>query len=120
MMRSRSAAVCVVAPLFSSFWMACRSSVTRRIRVVRSAMTGLSSPDYAKTRICPGPVLGYNIHTDFEKQFSSWIHLNTRMSRLRKHLGYLAALQLLPALESGEETLVGGQAVMEGVMMRSP
>lgn len=30
-------------------------------------------------------------------------------------------IQLLPALESGEETtLVGGQAVMEGVMMRSP
>jgi len=29
-------------------------------------------------------------------------------------------LQLLPALESGEETLVGGQAVMEGVMMRTP
>jgi uncharacterized protein YqhQ len=29
-------------------------------------------------------------------------------------------LQLLPALESGEETLVGGQAVLEGVMMRSP
>jgi uncharacterized protein YqhQ len=42
------------------------------------------------------------------------------MSRWRKYLGYLAALQLLPALESGEETLVGGQAVMEGVMMRSP
>ncbi len=33
---------------------------------------------------------------------------------------FLAALQLLPALESGEETLVGGQAVLEGVMMRSP
>jgi uncharacterized protein YqhQ len=32
----------------------------------------------------------------------------------------LAAIQLLPALESGEETLVGGQAVLEGVMMRSP
>jgi uncharacterized protein YqhQ len=27
---------------------------------------------------------------------------------------------LLPVLESGEETLVGGQAVMEGVMMRAP
>src|SRR5207302_6298036 len=33
---------------------------------------------------------------------------------------FFAALQLLPALESGEETLVGGQAVMEGVMMRTP
>ncbi|HYW44217.1 MAG TPA: DUF1385 domain-containing protein [Bryobacteraceae bacterium] len=29
-------------------------------------------------------------------------------------------LQMLPILESGEETLVGGQAVMEGVMMRAP
>ena len=33
---------------------------------------------------------------------------------------FLVAVQLLPALESGEETLVGGQAVLEGVMMRSP
>jgi uncharacterized protein YqhQ len=40
---------------------------------------------------------------------------------LLRHLRFLAALQLLPALESGEETtLVGGQAVLEGVMMRSP
>jgi uncharacterized protein YqhQ len=39
----------------------------------------------------------------------------------RTILRFLAALQLLPALESGEETtLVGGQAVLEGVMMRSP
>jgi uncharacterized protein YqhQ len=42
------------------------------------------------------------------------------MSRLRQYARFLAALQLLPALESGEETLVGGQAVLEGVMMRSP
>jgi uncharacterized protein YqhQ len=33
---------------------------------------------------------------------------------------FLVAVQLLPALESGEEILVGGQAVLEGVMMRSP
>ena len=33
---------------------------------------------------------------------------------------FLAAVQLLPILEGGEETLVGGQAVLEGVMMRSP
>jgi uncharacterized protein YqhQ len=39
---------------------------------------------------------------------------------LRTELRFLAALQLLPALESGEETLIGGQAVLEGVMMRSP
>ena len=42
------------------------------------------------------------------------------MSRLKDNLRFLAAVQLLPALESGEETLVGGQAVLEGVMMRSP
>ena len=39
---------------------------------------------------------------------------------LRNYLRFLAAIQLLPALESGQETLVGGQAVLEGVMMRSP
>jgi uncharacterized protein YqhQ len=39
---------------------------------------------------------------------------------LKNYLRFLVAVQLLPALESGEETLVGGQAVLEGVMMRSP
>src|SRR5690349_8884884 len=44
-----------------------------------------------------------------------------RMSYLRQFARFFAVLQLLPALESGEETtLVGGQAVLEGVMMRSP
>src|SRR5246127_2105455 len=47
-------------------------------------------------------------------------HLITHMRYWRQFARFLAALQLLPALESGEETLVGGQAVMEGVMMRSP
>src|ERR1700756_125567 len=42
------------------------------------------------------------------------------MDYLRKMWRFLVAVQLLPALESGEETLVGGQAVLEGVMMRSP
>ncbi len=42
------------------------------------------------------------------------------MRLFRNYLRFLAAVQLLPALESGEETLVGGQAVLEGVMMRSP
>ena len=42
------------------------------------------------------------------------------MNYWRTILRFLAALQLLPALEGGEETLIGGQAVMEGVMMRSP
>ena len=31
-----------------------------------------------------------------------------------------AHIQMMPFLESGEETLIGGQAVMEGVMMRAP
>jgi uncharacterized protein YqhQ len=36
-------------------------------------------------------------------------------------MGRLAAMiQLMPAMEGGEELLVGGQAVIEGVMMRSP
>jgi uncharacterized protein YqhQ len=39
---------------------------------------------------------------------------------LRTWWHFLVAVQLLPALEGGEETLVGGQAVLEGVMMRSP
>jgi len=42
------------------------------------------------------------------------------MRNVLRHLRFLIAVQLLPALESGEETLVGGQAVLEGVMMRSP
>ena len=41
-----------------------------------------------------------------------------------RHLRHLARLwahsQLLPALESGDSPLIGGQAVMEGVMMRTP
>ena len=44
------------------------------------------------------------------------LHLSiARFFRLSAHL------QMLPVLESGEETtLIGGQAVMEGVMMRAP
>ncbi|HVH89294.1 MAG TPA: DUF1385 domain-containing protein, partial [Terriglobales bacterium] len=42
------------------------------------------------------------------------------MNYWKQCLRLLAATQLLPALESGEETLVGGQAVLEGVMMRTP
>jgi uncharacterized protein YqhQ len=42
------------------------------------------------------------------------------MRILRTWWRFQLALQLLPALEGGEETLVGGQAVLEGVMMRSP
>ena len=39
---------------------------------------------------------------------------------LRKFFRLAVHTQLLPVLESGEETLVGGQAVIEGVMMRAP
>jgi len=39
---------------------------------------------------------------------------------LRDFFRLAAHTQMLPVLESGEETLVGGQAVMEGVMMRAP
>ena len=39
---------------------------------------------------------------------------------IREFLRLSAHIQMLPVLESGEETLVGGQAVMEGVMMRAP
>jgi uncharacterized protein YqhQ len=51
--------------------------------------------------------------------FSRLEHLTTVRS-LRNFVRFLVAVQLLPALESGEETLVGGQAVLEGVMMCSP
>src|SRR5271154_6742716 len=43
------------------------------------------------------------------------IHLS-----IRSFLRLSAHIQMLPVLEGGEETLVGGQAVMEGVMMRAP
>src|SRR5437762_12831049 len=51
--------------------------------------------------------------------FASKDHLIC-MRFLRSMWRFLIAVQLLPALESGEETLVGGQAVLEGVMMRAP
>ena len=39
---------------------------------------------------------------------------------LRSFFRLFTHIQMMPVLESGEETLVGGQAVMEGVMMRAP
>jgi uncharacterized protein YqhQ len=42
------------------------------------------------------------------------------MTFLRQICRLQAMLQLLPALEGGDQTLIGGQAVLEGVMMRSP
>src|SRR6516225_8203042 len=59
---------------------------------------------------------------------STGVPTNARIMKLRgsHHLSvrgflrFFAHVQMLPILESGEETLVGGQAVMEGVMMRAP
>ncbi len=42
------------------------------------------------------------------------------MRRLRQLARLWAHSQLLPVLESGDNPLIGGQAVMEGVMMRTP
>lgn len=42
------------------------------------------------------------------------------MVSLRTFFRLFTHIQMLPVLESGEETLVGGQAVIEGVMMRAP
>lgn len=42
------------------------------------------------------------------------------MSKLSQFLRLFVVQQLLPALESNQEALIGGQAVLEGVMMRSP
>jgi len=39
---------------------------------------------------------------------------------LRAYFRLFTQIQLMPAMENGEEILVGGQAVMEGVMMRAP
>src|SRR6201989_229728 len=51
-----------------------------------------------------------------------WDNGDIKGSRLslRTFFRLFAHVQMLPILESGEETLVGGQAVMEGVMMRAP
>ena len=46
------------------------------------------------------------------------------MTQLRKKISRFFRLathtQLLPILESGDDPLIGGQAVIEGVMMRAP
>jgi len=39
---------------------------------------------------------------------------------MRRFFRLATYIQLMPVLESGEELLVGGQAVIEGVMMRAP
>ncbi len=44
----------------------------------------------------------------------TYLATGKQFARLARHI------QLMPILESGEELLVGGQAVLEGVMMRAP
>jgi uncharacterized protein YqhQ len=46
--------------------------------------------------------------------------MESTLSSIARFLRVSAHIQILPVLESGEETLIGGQAVMEGVMMRAP
>jgi uncharacterized protein YqhQ len=47
--------------------------------------------------------------------------MDSVLSKLRRFLRLASHIQLLPLLESGEDQLlVGGQAVIEGVMMRAP
>ena len=41
-------------------------------------------------------------------------------TRLRQFVKVATHLQLMPVLESGDDPLIGGQAVIEGVMMRAP
>jgi uncharacterized protein YqhQ len=57
-----------------------------------------------------------------DPELQMWDNTDTKGIRLsiRKFFRLFAHVQMLPILESGEETLVGGQAVMEGVMMRAP
>ena len=46
--------------------------------------------------------------------------MKSMLARLRHFARLARHIQLLPILEGGEELLVGGQAVIEGVMMRAP
>src|SRR5690242_17573122 len=46
--------------------------------------------------------------------------MNSGDMTIVRFLRMSAHIQMMPILESGEETLVGGQAVIEGVMMRAP
>ena len=49
------------------------------------------------------------------------LYMEFCLLNLREFVRLFTHIQLLPVLENGEETtLIGGQAVMEGVMMRSP
>lgn len=58
---------------------------------------------------------------NFSSVHSTGVPERAFLPSIRRFARLFAHAQLLPILENGEETtLVGGQAVMEGVMMRSP
>ena len=46
--------------------------------------------------------------------------MNTLRNRIRQFGRVATHIQLMPVLESGDDPLIGGQAVIEGVMMRAP
>ena len=46
--------------------------------------------------------------------------MHSFLGAVRRFFRLASHIQLMPVLESGEELLVGGQAVIEGVMMRAP
>lgn len=48
------------------------------------------------------------------------VRAHSVLEGVRRFFRLAGHIQLMPVLESGEEVLVGGQAVIEGVMMRAP
>src|SRR3954471_12189984 len=109
-------------PVSRPTWSSCfiskrRSSVTRWTRFLTSLKVWRS---YHRVRAFRTRFLGGSGKLNDTETFPAESSSNPHMTWLKQNLRFLAAVQLLPALESGEETLVGGQAVLEGVMMRSP
>src|SRR6266705_433855 len=108
--------------IFSSFFvvpaMASQVSAKRCMLKIYRSLRTISDRNRALGMLsAPGslsPVILLLLVSPFRKH-----HLSI-MCSLRNIWRFLMAVQLLPALEGGEETLVGGQAVLEGVMMRSP
>src|SRR6266581_4480185 len=108
--------------IFSSFFvvpaMASQVSAKRCMLKIYRSLRTISDRNRALGMLsAPGslsPVILLLLVSPFRKH-----HLSI-MCSLRNIWRFLIAVQVLPALEGGEETLVGGQAVLEGVMMRSP
>ena len=76
---------------------------------------GLFSPELGRAQ-----TTGINLPASVIKVRPLYLELELSVT-FRVFARLFAHIQLLPVVENGEETtLVGGQAVMEGVMMRSP